>query len=137
MRYFLTYISHTYGTVKPPCRAAIIIETSETVNNSSIKWERSPFAVIYCLRKSLIYQVLPFIVSQVTSPIGHKVLDREFYLSADYEFYSTLVIWNCKSVRSPDKFVKKVMLKCKNERFFFLKKKSSFTEGFFSKRAKI
>ena len=41
------------------------------------------------LRKSWIYQVLHFIVS---SPIGNKVTDREFYWRADQEFYTRLGI---------------------------------------------
>ena len=67
------------------------------------------------LRKSCIYQVLAFIVSQVTTPIWNKAPGREFYWSADHEFYTRLVIWNCKSVWSTDKFVWKLMLLRKNE----------------------
>ena len=44
------------------------------------------------LRKSWIYEVLHFIVSWDTSPIGNKVTDREFYWRADQELYTRLGI---------------------------------------------
>ena len=64
---------------------------------------------------NLIYQMLPFIFSRDISPIGNKVPDREFYWSANYEFYSRFGIWNCKSVWSADRFVRKLILLRKNE----------------------
>ena len=67
------------------------------------------------LKKSFIYQVLLFIVSRETSPIGNKVPDWEFYWSTDDEFYTRLEIWNCRSVCSTDKFGRKLILLCKNE----------------------
>ena len=39
------------------------------------------------LRKSWIYQVLPFMANQNTSSIGNKIPDRKFYLSADNDFF--------------------------------------------------
>ena len=64
---------------------------------------------------NLIYQMLPFIFSRDISPIGNKVPDREFYWSANYEFYSRFGIWNCKSVWPADRFVRKLILLRKNE----------------------
>ena len=83
-------------------------------------------------RESWIYQVLPFIDSRDTSPVGNKVSDWKFFWSADHDFYTILRIWNHKSVWSTDKFVRKLILQCKNESS--LKK---ITEGFFFKRVKI
>ena len=57
------------------------------------------------LRKSWMYEVLLFIVSRDTLPIGNKFPDREFYWSAEHEFYSRLGIRNCKSVLSVDKLM--------------------------------
>ena len=83
--------------------------------------------------------MLPFIVSRGISPVEKKVSDREFYWSADHEFHSRFYsrVYNCKSVWSADKFVRKLMLLGKNESpFFEKKKKNSFTEGFFSSKSK-
>ena len=71
------------------------------------------------LKKSWIYQVLPFIVTWDTSPIVNKV---------DHEFHTRLGIWNCRSVWSTDKFVRKLILLPKNENS---SEKKSFTERFF------
>ena len=62
---------------------------------------------------SWIYQVLPFVVTRDTSPIGNKISDREFYWSAAREFYFWLWIWNCKSPWFVDKYIRKLMLKRK------------------------
>ena len=67
------------------------------------------------LGKSRIYQVLLFIISRVTLSSGNKFLDREFYWSADHEFYSRLGIWYCKLIWSGDKFVWKLILLHKSE----------------------
>ena len=80
------------------------------------------------LKKSWIYQVLPFIVSRDTSPIENKVPDRKFYWNADHESFIRLGIWNCRSVWSTDKFVRKLILLRKNESSLELK--NSFNEGF-------
>ena len=45
---------------------------------------RCPYAVIYCLQKLWIYQVLFFIVSLDTSTIGNKIPNQEFYWSATH-----------------------------------------------------
>ena len=87
------------------------------------------------LKKSWIYQVLSFIVNRDTLLIGNKVPDWKFYWSADYKFYSRLGIWNCRSVWSTDKFVRKLILLRKNESF--LEKKNSFIKIFFLKRVEI
>ena len=44
------------------------------------------------LRKLWIYQVLHFIVSRDTSPIGNKVPDLEFCWSTNHGFYTRLEI---------------------------------------------
>ena len=44
------------------------------------------------LRRSCVYQMLPFIIRRDISPIRNKVPDREFYWSVDHEFYSRLGI---------------------------------------------
>ena len=62
------------------------------------------------LKKLWIYQVLHFVVSRDTSLIGNKVPDQKFYWCADHEFYIRLRVWNCRSVWSTDKFVKKLIL---------------------------
>ena len=54
--------------------------------------------------------MLPFIASRDISPIRNKVPDLECCCSTDHEFYSRMGIWNCKTVWSADKFVKKLML---------------------------
>ena len=59
--------------------------------------------------KSWICQVLLFIFSRDTSPIGNKTPDREFHWSTAHEFYSCLRIWNCKSACSAGKFVRKLV----------------------------
>ena len=46
------------------------------------------------LRKSWIYQVLPFIVSQGSSLVGSKMLGREFY-------WSFVQGWESKIVNQP------------------------------------
>ena len=61
-------------------------------------------------RKSWVCQVLLFIFSWNTSPIGKKSPDREFYWSVSHEFHSWLGIWNYKLVRFAYKFVWKSML---------------------------
>ena len=83
---------------------------------------------------NLIYQMLPFIFSRYISPIGNKVPDREFYWSANYEFYSRFGIWNCKSVWSADRFVRKLILLGKNESS--LEKKAASLKDFFSSKSK-
>ena len=93
-----------------------VIETSKTVNNSTIKWGKMPLCY-FLPRKSWICQVLPFIVNRDTSPIGNIVLDGEFYWSTDRKSYSRLGIWNCISVWSADKFIRKLMWLCKNKSF--------------------
>ena len=60
--------------------------------------------------KSWICQVLLFIFSRDTSPIGNKTPDREFHWSTAHEFCSCLRIWNCKSACSAGKFVRKLVL---------------------------
>ena len=71
--------------------------------------------LLTALKKSWIYQVLLFIVSRDTSPIENKVPGRELYWNTDHEFFTRLGIWNCRSVWSTDKFVRKLILLRKNE----------------------
>ena len=80
------------------------------------------------LKKSWIYKVLPFIGSRKTSPMN-KVPDREFYWSAHHEFYTRLGIWNCSSVWSTDKFMRKLILLRENESS--LEKKQFYWKIFF------
>ena len=89
------------------------------------------------LKKSWIYQVLCFTVSRDILPIGNKVPDWKFYWSADYKFYNRLEIWNCRSVWSTDKFVRKLILLRKNESFLERKKKTVLLKFFFLKRVEI
>ena len=77
-------------------RKYIIIEMSKTSNNSSITWsiysikykKQYSYVVTYCLEEMVDIPYVVFIVSQDISPTGNKVPDREFYWSANYEFYS-------------------------------------------------
>ena len=80
------------------------------------------------LKKSWIYKVLPFIESRNSSPMN-KVPDREFYWSAYHEFYTRLGIWNCRSVWSTDKFMRKLILLRENESS--LEKKQFYWKIFF------
>ena len=86
------------------------------------------------LKKSWIYEALPFIVNWDTLPIGNKVSDWEFYWSADHDFYTRLGIWNCRSVWSTDKFVRKLILLRKNENSW--EKKTVLLKDFFSGESK-
>ena len=52
------------------------------------------------LRKSWIYQALPFFVSQDTSLIWNKIPGREFYWSDDHEL-SFIQGWESKIVNQP------------------------------------
>ena len=65
------------------------------------------------LRNLWKHQVLLFIVGRKNSPIKNKVLDREFYWSADFELQIGLVCEKVNNIPS-------------------LRKKHSFIEGFFS-----
>ena len=63
--------------------------------------KRCPYVVTYCLEKIVDIPTVAFylfIVSPDTSLIGNNVTYREFYWSADHEFYTRLGIENCKSV---------------------------------------
>ena len=64
----------------------LLLKYQKTGKSSSIEWGRCPYLI--SLGKSWICQVLPSIVSRATSPIGNKVLDREFHWSAARKFYS-------------------------------------------------
>ena len=86
------------------------------------------------LRKSCIYQILPFIINRDISSIGNKVPDREFYWSVDHEFYSRLGIWNCKSAWSAEKFLRKLMLLRRNESSS--EQKTVSLKGFLSSKLK-
>ena len=59
--------------------------------------------------------MLPLFVSKETWPVRNKVPNREFYWSADHEFYIRLRNWNRKSVWCAGKFVRKIMLLSKSE----------------------
>ena len=71
--------------------------------------------VTYCFDKILDIQALPFIVNRDTLPIGNKIPDQKFYLSANNDLYPVLGIWTCKSTWFADKFVRKLMSLHKNE----------------------
>ena len=105
-------------------REYILIEISKTGNDRSIKWKRCSYVVTYCLEEIVdIPSVAFYCQSRDISPIGNKVPDLDFYGSVNHEFYTRLGIWNCKSVWSTDKFLKKLMLLRKKESS--LKKKVS------------
>ena len=77
------------------------------------------------LRKLCIYQMLPFIVRGSISLIWNKVPDREFYWSANHEFYSKLAISICKPVWSTDKLFR-TLIHCAKMRALLKKTKIFF-----------
>ena len=117
-------------------RKYIIIEIPKTGNNTSIKWpiksikyqNHYSYVVTYCLENVVDIPNVAFFVSRCILLIGNKVPDRKFYWNADHEFYSRLRIWNNESVRSTDKFVKKLILLHKNERILEKKKAVSLKD---------
>ena len=120
---------HIFRTPLPRNTSGWLLLIQSNINNNTL------MLLPNALRRSWIYQMLPFIFSQDISPIRNKVPVREFCWSVDREFYSRLGIWNCISVWSADEFAWKLMLLCKNESS--LKKEKSFSEGFFFKQVEI
>ena len=92
-----------------------------TKNIISLRYQKLPITASLngkdglMLLPTALKKLWTYKVNRNTSLIGYKVPDQEFYWSSDHEFYTTLRIWNCKSVWSTKIPIRKPMLLCKNE----------------------
>ena len=92
----------------------LLLKYQKQVIAVALKGEDACMLLPIALRKSWIYQVLPFIVTRDTSPIGNKVSDQKFFWSADMNFIPD---WKSEIVYqrgSADKSVREFMLLRRN-----------------------
>ena len=89
-------------------KVGIVVTTATT---AALNWEDVLMLLPTALKKSWNIRSVAFHCKS-----GHFT-DREFYWSADHEFYTRLGIWNGRSVWSTDRFVRKFILLHKNESF--------------------
>ena len=66
----------------------ILLKYQEQAITAAVNGKDALMLLSAGLEKSWIHQVLPFIVSRNTLPIRSKFPDREFYWSADHDFFS-------------------------------------------------
>ena len=83
----------------------LLLKYQKQAITSALNVEDTFLLLPIALRKSWIYQVSPLISSTPfisSSPTKNKVPNREFYWSADHEFYARLGIWKFKSMWSAE-----------------------------------